>query len=65
MRKVAGLLVVILLTTGCSAFMAGQRSVYRGDPNVIQVGADRAAVENTLGPPAMVVTLDDGRQSCL
>lgn len=41
--------------------MAGQRSTYKGDPNVIQVGADRMAVENTLGAPDMAVSLDDGR----
>ncbi len=54
-------LLCILPQMGCSAFMAGQRSTYKGDPNVIQVGADRMAVENTLGAPAMAVSLDDGR----
>lgn len=55
----AALAVVLLLLTGCSAFMAGQRSVYR-DPRVIQVGAERLTVEDHLGPPDLVVPLDDG-----
>lgn len=59
--KGIGILIILLLATGCSAFMAGQRSTYRGDPGVIQPGADRTAVESTLGAPDMMVSLDDGR----
>ena len=55
------LLTVILLLEGCSAFMAGQRSVYRGDPKIIQVGVERTTIETTLGPPDLVVLLDAGR----
>jgi hypothetical protein len=41
--------------------MAGQRSVYRGDPKVIQVGVERTTIEATLGAPDLVVPLPDGR----
>ncbi len=61
MRPAAWLVIIALLATGCSAFMAGQRSGVAGGPAVIQVGADRTAVEGTLGPPDIVVSLDDGR----
>ncbi len=55
----AALALSLVLLTGCSAFMAGQRSTYR-DARVIQVGAERAEVEDRLGPPDLVVPLDDG-----
>ena len=59
--KLLSLFIVGFWLAGCSAFMAGQRSTYKGDPNVIQVGADRMAVENTLGPPDMAVSVENGR----
>lgn len=61
MMKGIAIIVSALLATGCSAWMAGQRSVYKGDPVIIQVGADRMAIENALGPPDMAVSVDNGR----
>lgn len=60
-RALIGLLIVSGLLAGCSAYMASQRSVYRGDPKVIQVGTERAAVEAALGPPELAVPLEDSR----
>ncbi len=67
MRRTSGLattgifLLCILSQVACSAFMAGQRSTYKGDPAIIQVGADRMAVESALGAPDMAVSVDNGR----
>ncbi len=60
MRSLFWILSLLLLSIGCSALMAGQRSTYKGDPAIIQVGAERSTIETTLGPPNMVVSLEEG-----
>jgi hypothetical protein len=57
---VVPLLVLCLLTSGCSIFMAASRSSYRGDINVIQLGVQRSAVIAELGPPDSFSTLENG-----
>jgi hypothetical protein len=54
------LLVLCLLTSGCSVFMAASRSSYRGDINIIQLGVQRSAVIAELGPPDSFSTLENG-----
>ena len=54
------LLVLCLLTSGCSVFMAASRSSYRGDINVIQLGVQRSAVIAELGQPDNFSTLENG-----
>jgi hypothetical protein len=54
------LLVLCLLTSGCSVFMAASRASYRGDINVVQLGAQRSAVIAELGPPDKFSTLENG-----
>jgi hypothetical protein len=57
---VVPLLVLCLLTSGCSVFMAASRSSYRGDINVIQLGVQRSVVIAELGPPDAFSTLENG-----
>jgi hypothetical protein len=54
------LLVLCLLASGCSVFMAASRSSYRGDINVVLLGAQRSAVIAELGPPDKFSTLENG-----
>jgi hypothetical protein len=54
------LLVLCLLNSGCSVFMAASRASYRGDINVIQLGVQRSAVIAELGPPDKISTLENG-----
>ena len=54
------LLVLCILTSGCSVFMAASRASYRGDINVIQLGVQRSAVIAELGPPDKISTLENG-----
>jgi hypothetical protein len=56
----APLLVLCILTSGCSVFMAASRASYRGDINVIQLGVQRSAVIGELGPPDKFSTLENG-----
>lgn len=39
--------------------MSANRSAYKGDPSVIQVGADRSTIEDALGEPNLMAELDD------
>jgi hypothetical protein len=48
---VLALLVVVMSTSGCSVFMAANRSSYRGDVKVIQEGASRQEIIAELGEP--------------
>ena len=57
---VAPLLVVCLLSSGCSVFMVASRDGYRGDINVIQTGVQRSAVMAELGQPDNSTTLENG-----
>ncbi len=54
------LLMLCLLTSGCSVFMAANRASYRGDINVIQLGVQRSAIIAELGPPDAFSTLENG-----
>ena len=55
MRKfrvaVLTLLIVSMTTSGCSVFMAANRSSYRGDVNVIKEGVPRPEIIAELGEP--------------
>jgi len=57
---VVPLLMLCLLASGCSVFMAASRSSYRGDINVIQLGVQRSAVLAELGPPDSFSTVEGG-----
>lgn len=54
------LLAVSLLSSGCSVLMVANRSSYRGDVNVLQLGVPRSAVIAELGQPDNFTTLDTG-----
>ena len=54
------LLMLCLLTSGCSVFMAANRASYRGDINVIQLGVQRSAIIAELGQPDAFSTLENG-----
>lgn len=54
------LLVLCILTSGCSVFMAASRASYRGDINIIQLGVQRSAVIGELGPPDKFSTTENG-----
>ncbi len=54
------LLILCLLASGCSVFMAASRASYRGDINVVQLGAQRSAVIAELGSPDKFSTLENG-----
>ena len=56
----APLLMLWLLTSGCSVVMAATRASYRGDINVVQLGVQRSAVIAELGPPDSFSTLENG-----
>jgi hypothetical protein len=52
LRMLAGsLLIVAMLSSGCSVLMAANRSSYRGDVNVIKEGVSRPEVIAELGQP--------------
>ncbi len=48
---VAALLVMSIMTSGCSVLMAANRSSYRGDVNVIKEGTPRPEIIAELGQP--------------
>lgn len=48
---VLALLIVSLTASGCSVFMAANRSSYRGDVKVIKEGASRSEIITELGEP--------------
>ena len=53
-------LILLLMTSGCSVLMAANRSSYRGDVAVIQPGVQRSAVVAELGEPDNFTTLEGG-----
>jgi len=60
-RRGFALAVVGTLLAGCSVYMSANRQSYKGDPAVIQVGAQRNDIESTLGAADSLMTLPDGR----
>ena len=63
--SILSLLLVSVLLSGCSVAMSASRSTYKGDPAIIQVGADRAVIESTLGPPDMAASLEKGKTKAI
>ncbi len=57
---VVPLLVICLLSSGCSVILAANRSSYRGDFNIIQIGVQRSVVIAELGEPDTFTTLENG-----
>ncbi len=57
---VVPMLVICLLSSACSVVMVANRSSYRGDVNVIQLGVQRSVVTAELGQPDNSRTLEDG-----
>ncbi len=57
---VAPILVICLLSSGCSVLMVASRSSYKGDVNVIQLNVQRPVVITELGPPDNFTTLENG-----
>ena len=60
MKSTIPLLLVVALLSGCSVAMSASRSKYKGDPTMIQVGADRAVIESTFGSPNMTTSIGNG-----
>ncbi len=60
-RRGLVLVAVSVALAGCSVYMSANRQSYKGDSSVIQVGADRAKIEATLGAPNVQMGLPDGR----
>jgi hypothetical protein len=56
---------LVVALAGCSIAMSANRQSYRGDPAIIQVGADRDAIESALGPPDILTGLDNGRNKAI
>lgn len=48
------------MLSGCAVAMSANRSAYKGDPSIIQPGADRMHIESTFGSPNMTASLNDG-----
>ena len=57
---VVPMLVICLLSSACSVVMVANRSSYRGDVNVIQLGVQRSVVTAELGQPDNSRTLEGG-----
>lgn len=55
------LILMCILLNGCAVAMSASRSTYKGDPAMMQVGADRMVIEQTFGPPNMTASLDKGK----
>ena len=55
------ILLALRALAGCSVAMSASRSTYKGDPALIQPGADRAVIESTFGPPNMMASADGGQ----
>jgi hypothetical protein len=53
-------LAISILTSGCSAILAANRSSYRGDVNVIREGVSRSEVIGELGEPDSFSKLENG-----
>ena len=60
MKRIFPLLLITLLLSGCAVAMSANRSTYKGDPSIIQPGADRMHIESTFGSPNMTASLDRG-----
>lgn len=60
MKLTIALLLVVASLSGCSVAMSASRSKYKGDPTMIQVGADRAVIESTFGSPNMTTSIGKG-----
>jgi hypothetical protein len=54
-----------LLLGGCSVAMSSNRTTYKGDPAMIQVGAERQLIESTFGPPNMTASLGEGKTKAI
>ena len=54
------MLLICLLSSACSVVMVANRSSYRGDVNVIQLGVQRSVVIAELGQPDNSRTLENG-----
>lgn len=54
------MLLIAALLSGCSVAMSAKRSTYKGDPSMIQVGADRAVIEDTFGSPDLTAAMGNG-----
>jgi hypothetical protein len=61
------LLLVLCMTSlsGCAVAMSASRSTSKGDPAMMQVGADRALIESTFGAPNMSAGLDGGKTKAI
>jgi hypothetical protein len=53
--------LLIALLTACSVAMSSNRSAFKGDPSLFQVGAERTLIEATFGPPATSASMAEGR----
>ncbi len=58
--KIVYLLLSVIALSGCAVAMSANRSTYKGDPSIIQAGADRAYIESTFGSPNMTASLGNG-----
>ena len=54
------LLIMSMMSSGCSVFMAANRSSYRGDVQVIKEGASRPEVIAELGQPDSFSKTENG-----
>ncbi|MGE0108224.1 MAG: hypothetical protein AB7S81_00450 [Bdellovibrionales bacterium] len=61
MRKQIMTLFLLVPLCGCAVAMSASRSTAKGDPAMMQVGADRAIIEETFGSPNMTASLDGGK----
>ncbi len=59
------LFLCLLLLSGCSVAMSANRSTYKGDPAMIQKGADKQVIESTFGPPNMTTSLPKGETKAI
>ena len=53
--------LLLLPLCGCAVAMSASRSTSKGDPAMMQVGADRAIIEESFGAPNMTASLDGGK----
>lgn len=61
MRKSALACLLLLPLCGCAVAMSASRSASKGDPAMMQAGADRSTIESVFGSPNMTASLDGGR----
>jgi len=65
MRKQIMILVLLFPLCGCAVAMSASRSTAKGDPTMMQVGADRTVIESTFGSPNMTASLDGGKTKAI